>query len=116
MRHLLLILLIALFPLRGFAGVGMQTQMGVMALHHAAMVAEPASPMAAQTDNTTAAEPVAACCPQCSVCDLCHLLVGQPAVSALVLPPLPTAHAPAVADRFASADRRVAHKPPTSHA
>ncbi len=115
MRHLLLILLIALFPLRGFAGVGMQTQMDVMALHQAAMAAEPAAPMA-QTGGTPSAEPLAACCPQCSVCDLCHLLVGQPPVSVLALPALPGAHAPAVADRFASADRRTAHKPPTSHA
>ena len=116
MRHFLLILLIALFPLRGFAGVGMQTHMGVMALHHAAMVAEPASRMA-QADNATAAEPIAACCSQCNVCDLCHLLVGQPPVSAQVLPLPPGAHAPALAaDRFASADRRVAHRPPTSHA
>lgn len=107
MRHLLLILLIALFPLRGFAGVGMQTQMGVMALHQATMVAESAS---------TSVEPVVACCPQCSACDLCHLLVGQPPVSALVLPPLPAAHAPTATDRFASAERRVAHKPPTAHA
>lgn len=121
MRFLLLLLLIAVFPLRGFASGQMQSQMGVMGLHQAAMLAamqiSTAAAVPAPTQDAaeaavqSSAEPHA-CCSQCSSCELCHLLLAQVAVptrpSHQARPPMPQT----AGIRFASAELRRAHKPP----
>jgi hypothetical protein len=115
MRILLLLLLIALFPLRGFAGEQMQTRMGVMGLHQAAMLAatqtSAGAALPAQSEDATDAAPNG-CCSQCNSCELCHLLLAQVAVPTL---PAQQARPPMLQTavmRFASADVRRAHKPP----
>ncbi|MGY8904617.1 MAG: hypothetical protein ACKVIH_08740 [Burkholderiales bacterium] len=123
MRYLLLILLIATFPLRGFASAGMQTGMGLMTLHQASMttamtatqpaVDKPAMPQTQiATTDTAEASATHTCCAQCSSCDVCHLLVGQPA--ALITGALlATPASPEARNRhFASADAQHDHKPP----
>lgn len=115
MRSFLVILLIVMFPLRAFAGLDMQTSMGVMALHQAAAKADSAVQAPSLEDDTASTEPTSMdCCAQCSVCDLCHLLIGQvPTTNAHATPLLPQAQ-PQLSIRFASAERRTAHKPPLS--
>ncbi|MFM9880456.1 MAG: hypothetical protein ACKVOO_08635 [Burkholderiaceae bacterium] len=114
MRHWLLIMLLALFALRGFASAGMQTGMGIMGLHQAAMAAHVAAAMPDTAMGGASTEPAEqqACCTQCNSCDLCHLLLDQAATPALVAlaVSLPTPQSPAIA--FASADVHRAHKPP----
>jgi len=114
MRSFLVILLIVMFPLRAFASLDMQTSMGVMALHQAAAKAADGAVQAASLkDDAASAEPTSMdCCAQCSVCDLCHLLIGQvPTANVHAIPLLPQVQ-PQISVRFASADRRMAHKPP----
>ena len=111
MRVVLLILLIAVFPLRGFASVGMQTSMGTSALHQVVAQAQ-SKARDASLSSETSFESACDCCEQCSVCDLCHLLVGQTPV-ALMQVALLQPQAPAtISFLFASADVRTAHKPP----
>lgn len=114
MRSFLVILLIVMFPLRAFASLDMQTSMGVIALHQAAAkAADSAASAASLKDDTASTEPTSMdCCTQCSVCDLCHLLIGQtPTANVGAIPLLPQVQ-PQISVRFASADRRTAHKPP----
>ncbi len=114
MRSFLVILLIVMFPLRAFASLDMQTSMGVMALHQAsAKAADSAASAASLQDDTASTEPTPMdCCAQCSVCDLCHLLIGEVSTANVhAIPLLPQAQ-PQISVRFASADRRTAHKPP----
>jgi hypothetical protein len=114
MRSFLVILLIVMFPLRAFASLDMQTSMGVMALHQAAAkAADSAVSAPSLQDDTASTEPTPMdCCAQCSVCDLCHLLIGQtPTANVGAIPLFPQVQ-PQISVRFASADRRTAHKPP----
>jgi len=114
MRLLLLILLVALFPLRGFASADMQTSMGIMTLYQATMANSPAADQSTALAEDRSSKPATphACCQQCNSCDLCHLLMQQaasPAVDALAPTP-PSPESPSI--RFASADVHRAHKPP----
>lgn len=114
MRVLLLIVLIAMFPLRGFASVGMQTHMGMTVLHQTMAIAliSPIVESGTTISDVAPTDTEGTCCAQCSVCDLCQLLVGQasdPLSTVAVLRPLQPESVPF---SFASADRRTAHKPP----
>lgn len=113
MLRVLLVLLIALLSLRGFAGAGMQTGMGLMQLQAAAVVTLSVSgPASADVSPVEPALDSAACCDQCSVCDLCHLLLGQ-MPDRVAAPSLSVRALVAAADiRFSSVDPRSAHKPP----
>lgn len=114
MRSFLVILLIVMFPLRAFASLDMQTSMGVVALYQAAAKATDSAVQAPSLEDGTASPEATSmdCCAQCSVCDLCHLLIGQvPTANVHAIPLLPQAQ-PQTSLRFASADRRTAHKPP----
>lgn len=117
MRYLLLVLLIATFPLRGFASAGMETSMGLMSLHQASIAAQAVAEAAANPElgaaqDATQIAATPACCAQCNSCDLCHLLLQQApaalALTAVIAPPAPVSRAFA----FASADVHRAHKPP----
>lgn len=123
MRYLLLVLLIATFPLRGFASAGMQTGMSLqqasmeIAMAAAMTTAQPSAdtqgtPLQSAATQTTEATSMHACCAQCNSCDICHLLLGQPAASmGAALPAAPTLPA-SPSYRFASADAHRAQKPP----
>ena len=116
MRALLLIVLIAIFPLRGFASVGMQTGMGTAALHQAMTMVSGSSIAATEVAifDGVQTDFGGTCCAQCNACDLCHLLVGQTSTSLSAVAVLRPSQPESPALRFASADRRAAHKPPLS--
>lgn len=139
MRVVLLILLIALAPLRGMANEWMATRMATtLAMsvsapatagdmpasgHHCeemAASAEPAAtrPMAAHhADTHPEATTTAAShdgCENCSLCQMCAS-AALPAELRVALPVLvPQLQAPAHTDRFASAPAALAQKPPIS--
>ena len=85
MRHMLLILMIALLPLRGWASEGMVVSMAVQQLVAAnggtAKQAEmPAdcpfvSPMSENSPSGTNSEPISSLCKGCTTCQLCMALV-----------------------------------------
>ena len=105
MRVLILALMIALLPLRGWVGDTMAVHSGVAA----AAGAMPADcPMLAQADNTASA----ACA--CDSCALCLPLVAVASrVDATAQAPVRD-RAAANPDRFASAERVPGFKPPIS--
>lgn len=139
MRHLVLALMIALLPIRGWVGDVMATE---MASSHSAVldatkiIADHAQPVWAEGhfDPTSAApEAVVAAldcaghgggdspapasgahCEVCPACQACHTVALSPAAdaNAPALTPLPPPHSPVA--RFASADTAQGHKPPIS--
>lgn len=139
MRVVLLILLIALAPLRGMANEWMATRMATtLAMsvsapatagdmhasgHHCeemAASAEPAPtrPMAAHHADTHPDAPSTAAahdgCENCSLCQMCAS-AALPAELRVALPVfVPQLQVPAQADRFASATAALAQKPPIS--
>lgn len=139
MRHLLLILMIALLPLRGWTGDAMATGMAAgqmaqilqgqiatesVAVHaHAAseeahfdqdVAVQQASPMAADCAGHGADNGDASHCDTCSACQACHAVaLAQSAPKALCTFQafsLPRS----AADQFASADAALRQKPPIS--
>lgn len=120
MRVFLIILLIAMSPLRGFASVGMQVSMAEMALHQAISVSDLTDNQAQQSNassdsSSVISSPLTSCDNgQCSVCDVCYSQIGQAPASVTmevrIRPPVP--ESPTV--RFASADAQTALKPPLS--
>lgn len=139
MRVVLLILLIALAPLRGMANEGMATRMATtLAMsvsapaaagdthaggHHCEEMAasvQPANspPMATHHGDmhpdTTAATASHDGCENCSLCQMCAS-AALPAELRVALPVLvPQLQVPAHTDRFASAPAALAQKPPIS--
>ncbi|WP_138513307.1 hypothetical protein [Rhodoferax bucti] len=134
MRVVLLILLIALAPLRGMANEWMATRMastvaasvGAPAHQHAppaaghhcedmadsAMAEHTSTTAAHHSDTTTAASHDG--CENCSLCQMCAS-AALPAELRVALPVLvPQLQAPAHTDRFASAPAALAQKPPIS--
>lgn len=128
MRHLLLALLVALLPLRGWVGDAMAT--GLLAQQVAA------AQHAAETSDVTPAtgalahqkQPPAAECPghpaatdgsdstqhNCTACNICHALAFVPVV-AMPLPDVIPAAVPHPGTRaFSSAEAAASFKPPIS--
>lgn len=117
MRTAVLILMLVLLPLRGWAGA-------VMVAGHPAPVAVAAAAAESSTDavpchgesHAAADEQPApqtdAGCASCGLCDVCH----SPLLGGLwperLAPPPPTVHPAAAATRFASAPARLLHEPP----
>lgn len=123
MRHLLLVLMIALLPLRGWAGdvmaVRMAADMAVssQAMEHPAMGEDPESQVAtehaacagheAQADTGTGQGH----CTACVVCPLCHTLALDS--GAMAFPVTPAATLPRFAAQgHADAARAPGFKPP----
>ncbi|CAM8672019.1 hypothetical protein MCEMSHM24_02069 [Comamonadaceae bacterium] len=133
MRVVLLILLIALAPLRGMANELMATRMAAALTSSMATTAHHGTPAAAQAgghhcdDMATAAEaasthhasPTATIashdgCENCALCQMCAA-TAMPADLQVALPVFgPQMPMPAHADRFASAAAALAQKPPIS--
>ncbi|MDW5443498.1 hypothetical protein [Polaromonas sp. SM01] len=139
MRHLLLVLMIVLLPLRGWVGDVMATEMAAPRLVQvqAAMetVADHADTAGASTHFYHASAPLAAAqatpdcaghdagdsapssdahCASCALCQACHIVaLSPPAAQALpVLSPFMPPHSPVAS--FASADTALGQKPPIS--
>jgi len=138
MRHLLLALLIALLPLRGWVGDAMATQMAAgqlqhheaQATAHAAHVHEHEAMDTAHAGQHAKAPAVHDCadqvtddggkhsadghCETCAACQACHTVALSPVAPELV----PVFSAPTLlstaADSFASADAALGQKPPIS--
>jgi len=138
MRHLLLALLIALLPLRGWVGDAMATQMAAGQLQHQqTQAAPPAShgheAMEAHAGHEEASTEVSVTlhdcagqadesgshaadghCETCAACQACHTVALSPTAPGLVAafsaPTLPRQ----AADQFASADAALGQKPPIS--
>ena len=108
MRHWLLILMIALLPLRGWAGVAMTVSMQMPAGIGAA----------AHCEEHTASDPTDASDPGAgqqahSLCDVCNgpaMTAGEPAAQEPA--PLPQARTVPGRVAFISADTQRGHKPP----
>lgn len=133
MRVVLLILLIALAPLRGMANELMATRMAAALTASMATTAHHGTPAAAQAgghhcdDMATTAEaasthhasPSATMashdgCENCALCQMCAA-TAMPADLQVALPVFgPQMPLPAHADRFASAPAALAQKPPIS--
>lgn len=131
MRHFVLVLMIALLPLRGWVGDAMAmelapSRMAAHALptaepaqgpHHGAMAAAGmAAPAdcpghAAAQDET---QPKAADCNTCTACQSCHAVALTPSFPHLAPAPLPANRPLAAAHHFASAERAPGFKPPIS--
>jgi len=130
MRTLVLVLMIALLPLRGWVGEAMA---GHMAAHQlSAIKSVAASPdgtgaaadfssqaaMQAMPDcheRPAAAEPVAAdVCASCSHCQVCAAVAFEPGTALLAGLAAAPARPATAAERFASAPRAAAIKPPIS--
>ena len=123
MRHLLIILLIAILPVRGWAGERMAVSMAVQQLVVAAV--EPAEatgcPMLGQAvkDATTATtdvvgESTSPLCKGCTTCQLCMALVtGYPPIPRIASQ-LPHATRLSSNVSFTSAERAPGFKPPIS--
>jgi hypothetical protein len=119
MHRWLLVLMIALLPLRGWVGEAMAGQMLAQQLHTAnssvmqadAMADCPGHPAAAQAPSDKAADPT---CTSCAHCQACSTVALQPAPARAL--PAPTTYAlPATgAAHFASALPVPALKPPIS--
>ncbi|RYF38090.1 MAG: hypothetical protein EOO25_17920 [Comamonadaceae bacterium] len=119
MRSLLLILMIALLPLRMWAAEGMSTQMAVASAGMPSMAGTGTADMpadcpfmaaSAQEGESGDAEPAAAACASCQLCGAVAALAifdSAPAVSPRIL-------APPVADAFRSALPLRGDKPPIS--
>ena len=124
MRHLLLILMIALLPLRGWASETMAVSMAVEQLVVAQMqtVDEAGMPtdcpffgQASKTSTTdTHSETVSPLCKGCTTCQLCMALVtGYPPMLGAAIE-LPHAQRLTTSASFASAERAPGFKPPIS--
>jgi hypothetical protein len=135
MRHLILALLIALLPIRGWVGEVMATQMASGHNIHAhaapetiADAAEPvragshfdheAAALAALPDgagHATASHPTThAGCDSCTVCQACHSVALFTEVKNQTALTNPAALPPSPLARFASADPAPGLKPPIS--
>jgi hypothetical protein len=144
MRHLLLALLIALLPLRGWVGDAMATQMAAGQLQHPSMQAEiqPAHSHSHEEEVATAHtghhEEAAAQAPQtlhdcaeqtadnsgthssdghcgtCAACQACHTVALSPTAPGLVAVFSAPTLPRPAADQFASADAALGQKPPIS--
>ncbi|GAB3478485.1 hypothetical protein GCM10011496_16870 [Polaromonas eurypsychrophila] len=139
MRHLILALMIALLPIRGWVGDVMATEMAssrpaVLAatntiadltplvwadghFDHASAAPQPvaATPDCAGHGNGDSPAPASgAHCEVCPACQACHTVALSPTAdtTAPVLAPLSPSHSPVA--RFASADTAQGQKPPIS--
>ena len=142
MRHLLLALLIALLPLRGWVGDAMATQMAAGQLQHPSAQAEVQAAhsheeemarahtghhgeaavqasqtlhdCAEQTADNSSTHSSDGHCETCAACQACHTVALSPAAPGPVAVfSAPTLPRPA-ADQFASADAALGQKPPIS--
>ncbi|HEX2546014.1 MAG TPA: hypothetical protein VHL79_14120 [Ramlibacter sp.] len=117
MRRLLLLVMIALLPLRLWAADGMALQMAQAQLAASTVTAEAAAPHDCHT--TMAAAPTEAgsehesdsAAGHCFACHLCAAGVAAPLAAAQGRP-ASTALPLAPASRFASAEHRLVRKPP----
>lgn len=120
MRHLILALLIALLPIRGWVGEVMVTQMasGHNIHPHAApeTIADAAEPARAggHFDHEEAALAAHAGCDSCTVCQACHSVALLAEVKNQTALTNPAALPPSPLARFASADPAPGLKPPIS--
>ena len=114
MRHLFILLLIALLPLRGWSAEHMAVQMASSQLGVSAMPAD--CPMLAQagTSDTRQAHAPGKSLTHCQSCQLCMTLAALPPLSEPAVAPRPQAPLAQHTDRFASADLLRAAKPPIS--
>jgi hypothetical protein len=111
MRRFLLILLIALLPLRAWVGDSMAiptSSTAVAASSHCAEMMAGAD--AATTDNAPKATDTTTL--SCTQCQLCHLLGLAVAEFTPLLPALPAARITPVPTHFASAEPTQGFKPP----
>ncbi len=128
MRHLILVLMIALLPLRTWAGDLMAIDMASGALAASASASDHAAAAgdaaAAHHQMTTASEceghagtsptesAAQAHCKTCVTCQICHSVVIL-TQAPVVMPPVLAPPASAIgAPRFASAERALSQKPP----
>lgn len=130
MRYLLLALMIALLPVRGWVGnamaIGMASQQVAMAQASSVdaatnpdlampadcpMHAQAVSDQAADTDQTAAA---GLHCNGCDTCQLCLALASLTWTRVAANPPIPDAAPLANASRFSDADSVASLKPPIS--
>lgn len=117
MRHLVLVLMLALLPLRGWVGEVMAAQMAT------------ASPSQPGQAHTAAPAPQADCAGHgaddtaadgaehngtCTACDICHAVAVTTTAPKLAAALLPAALPQAATFRFASAERTPGFKPPIS--
>ena len=136
MRHVILVLMIALLPLRGWVGDAMAMEliparMVAHALqadesmpapaHHGAMgAAGMAAPPPMHADcpghagAPDEAQPKAADCSTCTACQICHAVALTPFFPHLAPAPLPANRPLAATHHFASAERAPGFKPPIS--
>ena len=108
MRLFLVVLLMVMLPLRGMAGASMQTAMGISQIQQIQM----ASADAQVTGMGEMSDPCTGCCEGCAACDVCHILVGQPASMTWVLPELTRLQLSIRSSSSISADLRTETKPP----
>ena len=140
MRHLFLILMIALLPLRGWASDAMATGMGVTQVQNQQqsaikLIASHTHASGAQahfdteTAVTEAGQPSAECaghafvekahsadahCDSCVVCQVCHTVALSPMAASLTAAFSLRTSPGAVNVQFASADSALGQKPPIS--
>ena len=124
MRHILLILMIALLPLRGWASESMAVSMAVqhlvVAQKQVAGEAEMSAdcPFFGQTSEQSTTEVksggISPLCKGCTTCQLCMALVtGYPPMVGAAIE-LPHAQRLTISASFASAERAPGFKPPIS--
>lgn len=124
MRHAILILMIALLPLRGWASESMVVSMAVQQLvaangeitKKAEMPADCpfANPTAAKSQNGTSSEPVSPLCKGCTTCQLCMALVTGYAPMLAIAAHFHHAKLLSNGMSFTSAERAPRFKPPIS--
>jgi hypothetical protein len=122
MRVLLLALMIALLPVRGWVGHAMAVDMAAQQSQVAAMAPSFASdgasamppdcPMHAQSGSEET--PAEAHCSSCNTCQLCLALASFAWHSLASTPPVPQAEPPGGGEHFSSAEDVSSLKPPIS--
>lgn len=116
MRHLLLALLVAMLPLRGWVGDAMAT--GMLTQHISAVQTAPQGTQAKPTTDchghAASAEEQDGTQHNCATCNLCHSVASAP-VLAHWQPACVPAHLPTTGKRsYTSADTVAGLKPPIS--
>lgn len=141
MRHLLLALMIALLPLRGWVGDVMAMELMATTLHHTWSAIDSVAPQEDPTreeagfharhgtmthaecpGHVTMAEPDtqagsqhhanATDCSMCAACQICHAIALTPGTWLIEATFLPASQPQASAHRFASAEHAPGFKPP----
>ncbi len=126
MRHFVFAILIALLPLRSWAGDAMAIQMAAQAtatasadhadcMEHAAMAAMTAQDLGHdQTPDIHNQDQRQGHCHTCAACQACSAVALALPETAMALPALPHSVPRWTAARYTSADRSLGQKPPIS--